>query len=393
MNGIPLAECKSLLGDLVGFPSVTGTPIMPIARFIASYLDRHGIAYRIEPDASGERANIFATIGPERDGGVILSGHLDVVKADEGGWTGDPFTLREIDGKLIGRGAVDMKGFVAMALTVAAKARKMALRRPLHLAFTFDEETGCFGAKQMQPMLEALPYKPSACIVGEATEMRPVVAHRALIETEFVVRGRSAHALDPRQGVNAVYAACRVVTFIEELAARLASRPRTDTPFDPPYTTLNLGTIEGGLSRNTVPWVAWAEWEVRPLPDEDGLAVVDEVEKFMTDVLRPQLQAQHAEADIWMSEVVETRALHSETGSPALALVQKLVAGAQPGVKSFGTDAGYFQAAGISTVVFGPGNLDSAHGPDEFIRSCELAEGLEFLHQLCHHLTETPAET
>ncbi|MEO1018777.1 MAG: M20/M25/M40 family metallo-hydrolase, partial [Pseudomonadota bacterium] len=317
MHETVLHRSKSLLADLIAFPTITGTPIMPIAQHIGAYLERHGIAYRLDPNPSGDHANILATIGPEVDGGVMLSGHLDVVPADPVGWSGNPFTMREHDGKLYGRGAVDMKGFVAAAIAAAVEARAMDLKRPLHLAFTFDEETSCFGARQMQPMLEALRYKPAVCLVGEPTGMRPIVAHRSSIEAAFEVRGRAAHAADPSEGVNALYFASKLVQFIADLADRLAAKPRADTPFVPPYTTLNVGVLEAGESRNTVPENAFGLWEVRALPDEDGWALVAEIEAFLRDVLRPEIKALDAKADIALVEVIETRGLKAETDSRA----------------------------------------------------------------------------
>ncbi len=392
---LTLSGCKALLADLVAHPSVTGAPFLPIQHFVTSIFDHHGISYRLDWHPSGTKANIFATIGPEIDGGIILSGHLDVVPADPEGWSGDPFRLREIDGRLTGRGAVDMKGFVAAAVTtaIAAQRGKEKLERPLHIALTFDEEIGCHGAKQLQGLLESLPFKPEACIVGEPTAMQPIIAHRGSFEAGFEVIGRAGHASDPRTGVNAIYFAAKLVSFIEAKAQTLAANPRTDIAMEPPYTTLSVGRIEGGEARNIIPDNVRGLWELRALPGEDGWAIVREIERYIDEELRPSMKALHHAADVRLIDVDETRGLHPEPSSRVLALVQRVTETKPPKMVSFNTDAGYFQAAGISTIVMGPGDLAQAHQPDEFIRERDLSQGLAFLDKIRQTLHGNRAAT
>jgi acetylornithine deacetylase len=357
---------------------------------VSAYLGRYGIPAHLDISPDGRSANLFATIGTPRDGGVILSGHFDVVPATPSGWTSDPFRLRAADGRLFGRGAVDMKGFLAVALAAAPAFARRAneLDRPLHLAFTYDEEIGSFGARQLAPYLAKLPFKPDVAIVGEPTGMVPIAGHKGGIELIAEVTGRSGHASIPGKGVNAIYAASRFITFLEEQASALALRPHAGSRFDPPCTTISVGRIDGGEARNIIPRSCRFLWEVRPVPEEDVDALMTRLYAAAASIDQ-DLRVQHPDAGLTVIEEARYPGLDPAQAGRALALVQDLWDTGAPEVVSFGTDGGYFASAGISTLVIGPGSMRQAHQPDEFIAEADLAKGLSFLDRLLEKLCGT----
>jgi acetylornithine deacetylase len=382
-----LAACKAILADLVAFPTVTGTSTRAIAAYVSDYLRRFGVAAQIDAAPDGERMNLFATIGPAIDGGVILCGHFDVVPAACAGWTSDPFRLSERHGRLYGRGAVDMKGFLAVTLAavpaIAASANR--LRRPVHLAFTYDEEIGSFGARQLSPWLARLPFRPAVAIVGEPTGMTPITGHKGGVELITEVTGRSGHASIPAAGINAIYAAARFIAALEARAAALAAAPFPGSPFTPPYTTISVGRIEGGEARNIIPRSCRFLWEVRPAPEDDADLLLDGLLGDAAQIDR-ELKTRDPDAGLRVTEEARYPGLSPAQAGEALELVRRLWTTGAPGVVSFGTDGGFLAAAGISTVVFGPGNMAQAHQPDEFIAETDLAAGLSFLHRLLENL-------
>ncbi|MCB1882509.1 MAG: acetylornithine deacetylase [Geminicoccaceae bacterium] len=375
-----------LLRDLVAFPSLSRTTTLPIAGYVGACLDACGVPWCLDGD--GGQANLFATIGPEVDGGVVLSGHFDVVPAGDEGWGGDPFVLREAEGRLIGRGAVDMKGFLACCLAMVPVWAKGRLRRPVHLAFTHDEEVGSFGAARLPGFLAGRPFRPGIAVVGEPTGMRPIVGHKAGFELITTVTGLAGHAATPSRGLNAVYYAGRLVAHIEATAARLAAAPRDGSPFDPPYSTLSVGRIEGGIARNVIPDTCRIVWEVRPLPEDDGGAIVAGIEGFARDTLLPEMQARHPEAGLAFVQEAHFPGLAARPRSKAADLVRRLWTDAPGEVVSFGTDGGHLQAAGLDTVVFGPGSIRQAHTPDEYVEVAALEDCLAFLDRLGRWLEE-----
>ena len=379
-----LARCKSLLKDLVAFPSVSGRSNLPIVEYIERYLAEHGVACERVSDDSGQRANLFATIGPDCDGGVVLSAHLDVVPASPEGWDHDPFDLCEQNGLLYGRGAVDMKGFLAavLAMVPAFQARAGAFARPLHLAFTYDEESGNFGARRLHEFLVARHARPAVAIVGEPTGMRPIVGHKAGYEMIAEVHGHASHAARPYAGVSAVHYAARLIAHLDERARALAAAPHEGSPFDPPYTTINVGRIEGGMARNVVAESCRFDWEIRPVPEDDGDAILADIRHQVETVLQPEMQARMPDTGIALRHEVIYPALRAEPDGAAAELVRELWTDAPPAVFSIGTDGGYFQAAGLSTVIFGPGQTARMHETNEYIEVSELEDCLAFLGRL-----------
>lgn len=379
-----LERCKTLVRDLVAFPSLSGRSNLPIVEYIERWLAEHGVRCERVSDDSGDRANLFATIGPDCGGGIMLSAHLDVVPAAPDGWDSDPFTLSERDGLLFGRGAVDMKGFLAavLAMVPVFQARAAELARPLHLAFTYDEESGNFGAQRLYEFLMTRETRPAIAIVGEPTGMRPIVGHKAGYEMIAEVHGCASHAARPYAGINAIQYAGRLIGHLEERARSMAAQPRAGSPFDPPYTTINVGWIEGGMARNVVPESCRFDWEIRPIPEDDGDAILAGIQQHIDTVLQPEMRAHHPDAGITLRHEVIYPALRAEPDGAAARLVRDLWTDASPGVFSIGTDGGYFQAAGISTVILGPGQTARMHETNEYIEVSELEACLDFLARL-----------
>ncbi|MBL6597013.1 MAG: M20/M25/M40 family metallo-hydrolase, partial [Candidatus Puniceispirillum sp.] len=291
-----LGAVEALLGDLVGFASISGQPNNDIVGYIKTYLEGYGVRVHLDPHHDGKRFNLFASIGPEIDGGILLSGHLDVVPANPASWSRDPFVLHKQDGRLYGRGAVDMKGFLALALAKVpdfqAAANDLAI--PVHYAFTFDEEVGSFGAAQMPALLNQLGVRPAIAVIGEPTGMKPFIGHKGGLEMIAELRGTAGHASDPRGTVNTLYYAARLISHLEEKANYLVAHPRHDTPFSPPYTTISVGRIEGGEARNIIADRCRFLWEIRPLPEDDPYEILTEIQRYVDEQLVPEMQAIHA---------------------------------------------------------------------------------------------------
>jgi acetylornithine deacetylase len=386
-----LGRAIDLLADLVAFSTITGRPNDDLIGYIQTYLEAHGARVLLDVADDGERMNLFASIGPQCDGGLVLSGHTDVVPASPDGWTGDPFTLRRADGRLYGRGAVDMKGFVAIALAMVPDivAVKDKLRVPVHLAFTFDEEVGCFGSERMPAFLAHHGIAPEMAIIGEPTEMRPFIGHKGGMELTAEVIGTAGHASKPAGTVNAIYYAARLINFINQTAADIASRPDETSPFDPPYTSLSVGQIVGGEARNVIPASCRFDWEIRPLPLDDPHAVLARVQDFVDQVLVPEMQAISPDAGITNRIICDVPGMEARPHSVAAELIARLWTNETPDVVSFGTDGAYFQQAGMETIVFGPGGMAQMHQPDEFIEEAAVQQGLQFLDRVLDHLTDS----
>ena len=388
-----LPEAQKILADLVGFPTVSLRPNGEIIDYIRAYLGQFGIDTHIDPHTDGERFNLFATIGPAGDGGIVLSSHLDVVPASAEGWQTDPFTLRQDGPRLIGRGAVDMKGFLACILAMAPhfKEREKDLQLPLHFGLTFDEEEGCFGAEQFGDFLDRLGIRPQMVIIGEPTGMKPYVGHKAIMELSTEIRGSSGHAADPRGKVNALYVASRLIARIAEIAGDHAANPAKESAFEPPYTTFNVGQMSGGEGRNIIPNHCQFLWEIRPMPNEDGSTILKGIQDWIDRTILPEIQAIDPGATVKTTILADNPGMEFQPESPAVKLIERLWTNAAPDVLKFGTDGCYFQKFGLETVVFGPGQMAQMHQPEEYILTTEIEECLNFLERLGDHMTTVAA--
>jgi len=376
-----LGAAVELLERLVAFDTTSARSNLPLIDWIADFLDRHGIA-ATRSSAGDGKANLFATIGPPGAGGVILSGHTDVVPVAGQEWHSDPFRLTERDGRLHGRGSADMKGFIALCLALVPEAAARPLRTPLHLALTHDEETGCFGAPAL---IRALPQglaRPRLAIVGEPTSMQ--VANRqkgcAFFRTRIV--GLEGHSSAPERGVNAIVAATEIIAEIGRLAEQARRRGRPDNGFDPPHTTLSVGTIAGGSAVNIIARDCAFDWDLRSLPEEDAAALKAEIDRFVAADLLPRMRRVFPQAAVETDTVVAVPPLVAMADSPAEALARHLTGANTTTTVSFASEAGLYQQAGIPAIVCGPGSIAVAHKPDEFITRAELAAGQAFLDRL-----------
>lgn len=383
----PLNSTIGILERLVSFESLSGRPTHGIVEFIQDYLASQGVGAVLSYDDAGERANIYATIGPEADGGVLLNGHTDVVPADGQPWSTPPFELTRRDGRLYGRGAVDMKGFLACVLGSVPRFKAASLSMPIHIAFSYDEEIGGLGMPVLLDSMAKNAARPEIVIVGEPTELKIVTGHKGGFEMRTEITGHEVHSCDPRAGVSAISAAMKLIAKIEEIGRRRAASPIPGSPFQPPYPTFNVGIIEGGAARNaTAGWCNF-DWEYRQMPGEDGRATIAEIEAYAAEVLLPEMRAVNPRADIRIITEAPVPGLDDRNAARAAAFVSEITGLNSQGVVSFGTDAGYFSDQGFSTVVFGPGSISRAHGPDEYIEIAELAQGLDFLQKMTERLS------
>lgn len=384
-DGRRLAEAKALLGRLIAFESVSNVSNLPVVDFVEGYLRGHGIESRRAPNAAGDKAAILATIGPRVDGGVVLSGHTDVVPVEGQPWSSPPFALREESGRLYGRGACDMKGFDACVLAMAPAFRDAGLKRPVHVVFSYDEETTCLGSCDVIGWFGKDEPRPAAAIVGEPTMMAVADAHKSIATFRTLVTGLEAHSALPQLGANAIAAAADVVSEIGRLARAYEEGP-LDPRFTPPYSTLHVGTIRGGTARNILARECVFHWEFRGLPGVATASAAAKVQAFVDEIAASRLTRFVAGPSIETAMEVDVPPLAAEPGSAAERLALRLTRSNGTIAVSFATEAGHFQAAGLSTIVCGPGSIDQAHKADEFVDEAQLAACLDFLERLAEDL-------
>ncbi|MEL7465913.1 MAG: acetylornithine deacetylase [Pseudomonadota bacterium] len=375
------------LGDLIAFPTVSTESNVEITAYLADRLEAAGARVEIQRHESEPKANLYATLGPEGPGGVLLSGHTDVVPVADQDWTTDPFTMAERDGRLYGRGSCDMKGFVACAVSLAEALTSETLTTPLHFAFTHDEETGCLGAQRLADRLRERDALPSICIVGEPTEMKPVDGHKGCFEYRVRFQGLEGHGSAPDLGVNAVEYAARYVANLMELREALRRRAPANCPFDPPFATINIGRLSGGVAPNVVAGKAELLWEMRPVQPGDAEFVKDALEAYASEELIPAMRAIHPEAGLETEILGEVVGLAPQASNAARDLMAALTGDNAAGLVPFGTEAGLFQEIGMDVVVCGPGSIEQAHKADEFIAIAEIDRCLAMLERLGGHLT------
>jgi acetylornithine deacetylase len=364
-----------LLTRLVAFDSVSRHSNLPLIAFIEDYLTQLQIPCMRAPSPDGSKSNLLARIGPDVAGGTVFSGHTDVVPVDGQQWLSDPFTVQERDGKLYGRGTADMKGFLAVCLALVPEFKAMPLKKPIWLAFSYDEEVGCLGAPHLLNYIDAHIPKPALAIIGEPTLMQVVTAHKGVLSFETTVHGLEAHSSQPQLGVNAVHIACELVNWLSKLAQQMAQSGKRDARFTPQHSTVHVGIIHGGTARNIIAKECVFQWEIRPLPGEDTDALVAQFEA-QCDVLRRSMPG----GGIEMRPM--SRMLAVTLPESAHASCQKTMRCAQTNTEhavSFGTEAGVFNDHGIPAIICGPGNIAQAHKPDEFIERSEIGKCIAFL--------------
>jgi acetylornithine deacetylase len=382
----PRMTTIEMLARLVSFDTTSRNSNLPLIDFVRSYLDGHGVAYRISTDPQGRRANIHAIIGPPTAGGIALSGHVDTVPVDGQAWTGDPFALRRHAGRATGRGTTDMKGFVACCLAAVPDLLARPLARPIHLFITYDEEVLMDGAVRLVADLEASGLRPAMCIVGEPTLMQPVLAHKGRLAARVTVRGLTGHSSVPARGVNAVQAGAEAVAWLAAEARRRAMAGPFAEGFEPPHTSIHVGTFAGGTILNIIPEHAAFDLEYRVIPGDDAEAELARLQAHVAAAIEPAMHAV-APASGFSFEVVNWCPPMSLDADHALVGLVKAITGANAtGRVSYGTEGGIFQAAGIATLVCGPGEIAQAHQPDEWIAEAQLAACDGFVRRLADRL-------
>ncbi|MDG9882369.1 acetylornithine deacetylase [Pseudomonas sp. GD04058] len=380
------ANSRGLLARLIAFPTVSRDSNLELIAFIRDYLASHGVDSELFLNDEGTKANLFATIGPRDRGGVVLSGHTDVVPVDGQAWTVEPFVMSERDGRLYGRGAADMKGFIACVLAAVPAFVAAPLRTPVHLAFSYDEEVGCLGVRSMLAALEQRPHKPVLCLIGEPTELKPVLGHKGKLAIRCQVHGAACHSAYAPFGVNAIEYAARLIGKLGEIGERLAAPELHDERFDPPFSTVQTGVIKGGRALNIVPAECEFDFEVRALPGFDAQVVADELERFAEAELVPKMQAVEPATGVSLRPLSAYPGLATAPDSEAARLLAMLSGSDGFGTVAFGTEGGLFEQAGIPTVVCGPGSMDQGHKPDEFVSLKQLRGCDEMLGRLLVYL-------
>jgi acetylornithine deacetylase len=372
---------REMLARLVGFDTVSDRSNLDLIAFVEDYLRGWGVPVARFPNAIGDKAALVATIGPMRAGGTVLSGHTDVVPVAGQSWTTDPFTLTEREGRLHGRGAVDMKGFLALGLALVPDMLAAGLARPIHLFLSYDEETTCLGVVDGIAAFGTTLPRPSAVIVGEPSDLEVADAHKSVVTFRTEVTGFEAHSSKPHLGANAITAGARLVAFLADLDDEMRERGDPSTRFDPPCTTVHTGMIAGGNARNILAKSCHFDWEFRGLPSLDPQEIPARVEAYAT-TLRDMMRRTAPSADIVTTLGVSVPGLRPDPGNAAETLAMRLTGRNSTVTVPFGTEAGHFQNAGLPTIVCGPGSINQAHQPDEYITLEAFAKGERFIRDL-----------
>lgn len=377
----PLTRAKEILARLVAFPTVSDRSNLDLMAFVADYLRGLGVEPVLAPNRRGDKTALHVSFGPRSDGSVLLSAHTDVVPVEGQPWSADPFALREADGRLYARGACDMKGFVACALALAPHF--LAAGRSIQILLSYDEETTCLGSLDLIRRFGVDLPRPAAVIVGEPTQMQVADAHKGVATFRTVVRGVEAHSARPSLGASAISAAAEIVREIDRLARAEEGRPGPDMRFDPPYATYHVGAIAGGTARNILARECVIGWEFRGLPGMSASEAMAEVDDFVAAQALPRLRRHHREPGVETTMDNDVPALAPEAGSRAATLALRWARANATVAVPFATEAGHFQAAGVPTIVCGPGSIEQAHKPDEYVEMEQMAQCLSFLTGLC----------
>lgn len=378
----PSPEALAMVKQLIEMPTVSRDSNLDLIHWVRDHLKSLGVDAMLVHDATGKKANLYATLGPQDKPGIVLSGHTDVVPIDGQDWDTDPFKITEKDGKLFGRGTSDMKSFVAVALSYAPKFLAQKLETPIHYAFTYDEEVGCLGAKRLIEVLREMPVKPRACIVGEPTEMQVIAQHKGKKSWRVDVRGFECHSSLTHQGANAVEAAAELIAFIKGLARNKRDNGPFDPEFAPPYTSLHTGTVNGGTALNIVPKDCSFLWEIRYLPQDDVDALYAEVVAYAKNKLEPELKTVDPACGFTFTQISEFPGLATDDRAGVVELAKALTGANRVQKVAFGTEAGLFSELGIPTIVCGPGNIEQAHKPNEFIELSQIGLCEAFMERL-----------
>jgi acetylornithine deacetylase len=377
-----------ILRTLVAFDTTSRGSNLELIAWVEAYLDRHGVAHRRVPNEHGDKSNLLATVGPMAEGGVVLSGHTDVVPVDGQPWTSDPWTLTERDGRLYGRGTCDMKAFLALSLAAVPDLVAARGAKPVHLAFSYDEEIGCLGAPSMIEVIRRELPTPAVVVVGEPTNMEAVNGHKGIATFRVTVTGREAHSSQTHQGVSAIMEAVKLMSFLGELAQQLDRQADPHSPFMPKGPTLTIGLVSGGTAHNIIARECGFTFDLRCPPGFDTEVVLA---PFYAEAraLDAALKARAPEAGVMVQKNTDVPPFAPEPGGAAEAFARRLAGdNGPPRVVAFAAEAGQFQAGGYSTVICGPGSIAQAHQPDEYLERSQLERGAAFMRRLVEWAAE-----
>lgn len=379
-----LHDIERILAQLISFDTTSHKSNLDLIAYIQDLLQQAGVPYKLVPNEEGDKSSLFASIGPDVAGGIGLSGHTDVVPVAGQSWESDPFCLTRKGSQLFGRGTTDMKGFLAVVLASIPLFQKASLKRPVHFIFSYDEEIGCTGVRPMIDLLGGDLPQPAFVLVGEPSNCQIVEAHKGIVSFITTVKGFEVHSSLRHKGVSAIEIAAQLIGFLNEQQTALIAR-QNDPRFEPGYSTVHVGRIEGGTARNIVARDCWFEWEVRALPNFNGQSVADEMMDFALSALLPEMKMISDNCDIVTENKGEVPGLAATDSAVALGL--KLAQQNASHAVSYGTEAGLFELAGVPCVICGPGNINQAHKPNEFIEENELLKALALMERVAEQLS------
>ena len=373
-----------MIERLIAFNTVSRESNLELIQFVEEYLHSQGIISTRVPSEDGKKSNLYASVGPEEAGGVVLSGHTDVVPVDGQNWDTDPFCLTQKDGVFYGRGTCDMKAFIAIGLALVPEMKK--LRKPIHFALSYDEEVGCLGAPRMiNQMADRLP-PPEAVIVGEPTSMAVVNGNKGVVVLRTTIKGYETHSSQTNRGVSAVMTAAKLVTYLNDMEIRLSNETPTENGFIPHHTSIHVGVISGGTALNIISRHCEFLWDIRNIPEDNPKKLIEEFESYCQKEVLPAMRKKHSDCLIKTESFAEVPAF-TPADSPATALVQSLSGLNEVGQVAYGTEAGQFQESNFPTVICGPGSIDQAHQPNEFISNQQILECEKFIRSLIERLS------
>ena len=380
---------RAMIDVLVGMPTVSRDSNLELINFVRDYLADYGVVSTLVENDDGSKANLYASVGPLEEGGVVLSGHTDVVPIDDQDWNSDPFEVSEADGRLYGRGTADMKSFIAIALALVPEMHK--LRLPVHFALSYDEEVGCLGAPRLIRDMTANVPMPKAVIVGEPTSMGVVTAHKGIFHFDTHIVGKEAHSSQQQRGVGAVMVAGRLINWLAEKQANNAAVADADVDshslFEPAYSSLHCGVIHGGTAHNITARHCSFVTDIRTLPGEDPMDYFRDFECHAREKIEPAMHAICPDTSISFDITANVPAFQCDDDDEAVVLVKQLTGQNMTTAVPYGAEAGQFSQAGYSVVMCGPGSIDQAHQPNEFISLAQVEEGTQFVRNLIGHLS------
>lgn len=368
-----MSASRDLLARLVAFDTTSRESNLALIDFVSDYLAGYGVASELIYNEAKSKANLFASIGPVDVPGIVLSGHTDVVPVDGQAWTHAPFQLSEEGGRLYGRGTADMKGYIACVLALVPALVGAPLRLPVHIALSYDEEVGCLGVRSLLDALKRKPVKPMLCVIGEPTELKPVLGHKGKLAMRCDVQGLACHSAHAPSGVNAIEYAARLIAELGRLGNALRVPDACNERFDPPFSTVQVGVIDGGTALNIVPQHCRFDFEVRSLPAQEPRQLTQALRHYAEHTLLPAMQAVDGRSEIRFSELSSYPGLDVSQTSEAARLIAQFCGSRDFSTVAFGTEGGLFDQAGIATVVCGPGSMEQGHKPDEFVSTAQLA--------------------